>query len=302
MANNNKVQFSLFDNRFDTTVRKVYDWDWTTFVDMVTAPHITTADKDGMLFGPWEFTPNGTRCADDVISTSMICLDFDHGVSLDDAQQKFSHLEHILYTSYSHKKDGESNDRFRVVLPLAHPVTPEALVERRKAVYKWADGVDTSSLSISRCFYLPACPIERAQHAASYHNQGELLDILAFDKEPPYVPPAHVPETDDGDKIWLLEKLPTIYIGQEPVWFKIASCMFSNGFTFDDFCRVTIGGLMREKTVGDCEKKWKAVSKSPRGIPIGFLFKLLKEHGITKPKSDRSARVAGLMEKIRGVL
>ena len=286
MAPNNKIQFSLFNNRFDTTVQKVYDLDWYTFVELITAPHTITNDKDSTLFGPWEFTPNGTRCADDVIAASMICLDFDHGVSLDQAKIKFAGLEHVLYTSYSHKKDGESDDRFRVVLPLAHPVTPEALIERRKAIYAWAKGVDISSLSISRCFYLPACPQERSQFAVSYHSDGELLDVLAFEKEPPYVPPADTPETTDEDKVWLLEKLPTIYIGNEPEWFKVASCMCANGFSLNDFCNVTLNGLMQQKTVKDCETKWKAVSKTRRDFPIGYLFKLLKLHGITRTRPN----------------
>lgn len=299
---NPTVHFSIFNGFYDVDVKNNVECEWYDLVAILTLPHMVSANKDGKMIGPWKYKDAPAhRCAADVELVSCILLDYDKNVSLTDAKEKFVEFEHVLYTSYSHMKEGVDDHRFRIALPLATPVTPEQLIERRKAIYEWADGVDRSCLSISRTFYLPSCAAGRVEYAESWHNAGsKLFDVMAFAVEPKieYTPSGPV---EDEDKEWLISNLQTVYLGSEPRWFAVASCMATNGFTFDDFCRVTINGLMRSKSVKDCEAKWRAVNKTRSGATVGLLYNILKEHGITKP-STRASRVDDIMTKIRRVL
>jgi len=302
------VHFSLFDNRYDNTVSNHHELLFSELVALIRGGHKITENKDTTLFGPWKFKKEGDmrRCADNVELASVICLDFDGGLSLSAAKGMFSTYLHCGYTSYRHKINGDDDHRFRVVLPLAKPATPDEIVDRRESIYAWAKGIDPSSLSIARSFYVPACPEERKQFAESWDNHSEdLFDIFEFEKRPEYVAPANVEsiDTTDADRRWLIDSLKSIYVGAEPVWYNVGVAMYSNGFELTDYIEVTVGGLMREKSVHDCEIKWKAIkgrtSKSD-GISIGFLYNLLKKHGISRPAKHKKSIKTLIHEKIMG--
>jgi hypothetical protein len=295
------VHFSTFKNSRDVVVSDHCKCEWPSLVKILMRPHRASNAKDGLVIAPWKFKDEpARRIRDDVELASVIFLDFDKGISLPEAKQKFAEFEHVGYTSYSHMKDGEDDHRFRIVLPLASPVTPEQLVARRNAIYDWAGPVDRSCLSISRAFYFPSCPPERKPQALSWHHESDkLFDLMSFPEEqPPIFTPSSTPTTN-ADKQWLIEKLSSIYVGEEPVWFKVASCMAGSGFTFDEFCTVTIGGLMKEKSVHDCEQKWRAVQGKTNQPAIGYLFNLLKQHGIVKQSTQKQID-ALIHEKIMG--
>lgn len=323
------VNFSLFTNRYDSSVTNHQELAWSEFADVMCAGHKTTDNKDVTLFGPWDFKtdeeqfdprltkdndvylidgkPVVGRLATNVKGASMICLDYDGTMSISYAKNKFAEFTHVGYTSFSHRsKEKHGADCFRVVLPLAEYVTAEEIVEYRDSIYKWSEGADVTSLSIARCFYIPACAPDRRVFAETWKSDGDLFDVKSFDKRPLYVesPLAALmaDEVKDDDRRWLIDNLKTVYIGQEPIWYKVAIAMYCNGFSYRDFVEVTVGGMMRQKSERDCEKKWKGVERkvgrNGHSIGIGFLYNILKERGIRKPNGGGIKKA--LHEKMMG--
>lgn len=312
------VHFSTVENKHDSSIVNHYELPWTDLMSLLTQGHKVVQNKDTTMFGPWKFktkaddyepryTSDGElylidgedvvgRNAFNVKSASMICLDYDGGMSLEYAKNKFGQYTHVGYTSYGHKSPEKNfKDCFRIVLPLAQEVTPDEIKEYRKSIYEWAEGVDPSSLSIARFFFIPACPQERVRFAQSWSNDGtDLFDVKEFDKEPAYVesPLNAIFKSEgikDDDRKWLIEKLSSIHVGYEPDWYKMAIAFYCNGFSYNDFVHVTVSGFMKQKSERDCEKKWKQVERnvlrSGLTVSVGYLFNLLKEHGIRQTKT-----------------
>lgn len=320
------VHFSLVDNKRDASIVNHYDLDWYEFADILTQGHKVVKSKDTIMFSPWlyktvdeDYEPRRTedgdlylvdgkpvigRLAENVKGASMICLDFDGEMSLEFAKNKFAQYMHVGYTSYGHKSPEKNHkDCFRIVLPLSQFVTPDDIKDFRKSIYTWADGVDTSSLSIARSFFIPACPQDRVKFAQSWKNDGcELFDVKSFDKEPAYVAPVFAVDDSmkDEERQWIVDSLASIHVGYEPTWYTMAIALYSNDFTYHDFVRITMSGFMKQKSEHDCEKKWQAVerkvNRTGNTISAGYLINLLKEHGIHKPLKGKRA----LHEKMMG--
>lgn len=68
---------------------------------------------------------NKHRTIENFEQTEAIGLDFDDGMSLDEAKEKFVRFKHIIMTTKSHRieKNGKVADRFRVILFLSVPIT-----------------------------------------------------------------------------------------------------------------------------------------------------------------------------------
>jgi hypothetical protein len=307
------VHFSTIHSSRDNAIQNWHTSDWYQLRDqLLTLKHVITETKEVTLISPWKYktkldnyTPRMTddgefwmidgqavvgRLASNVIGTSMLFFDFDGDLSISHAKQLFSTYTHLGYTSYSHmspKKDGK--DCFRIVVPLAQFVTAEQLINRRQAIYATFPGIDTSCLSLSRSFYVPSCARERAHLAQLWDNDGELFDVMSYEPEA-VIAPIHTAVIDRPvDHQKFVGALKNIHLGQEPEWFKVACAMYSNGFTFNDFCEVSIGHLMHEKDQKDCKDKWKSAERSAnRGVTptMGYLVNLLKRHGQWKSSTD----------------
>lgn len=309
------VSFSTVRGRFDNTIQNWYDLEWTELVDLMHSQgHIKTENKDVLLISPWKYkttddnfkpalTSDGDplliddkpvvgRLADNVIGTNMLMFDFDGTISVSHAKALFRPYTHIGYTSYSHMSSAKMNaDCFRIVVPLAQLISAEEIVKRRKAIYAAFAGIDTSCLSLARSFYVASTAPERQHLAHMWFNEGELLDAFDYDAET-YIPPLHSPAiVRDADHDKILSALKNVHLGHEPEWFSVAVAMASNGFTYEQFCDVSIGHLMHSKDIKDCEKKWKgALKRVGNGYTtsVGYLINLCKKHGTwskdTEPK------------------
>jgi putative DNA primase/helicase len=68
---------------------------------------------------------NGHRNNENFIQAEAIGLDFDEGMTIDEAKVAFSSYKHAILPSKSHRKDknGLVADRFRVFLFLSKPIT-----------------------------------------------------------------------------------------------------------------------------------------------------------------------------------
>ena len=301
------VYFSLIDNIHDSAIRNHHKAPWFELVDFLfDEKHLISDTKDVTCISPWKYKTTEhadyvpqrvsgevpasiensevSRVRDNVIGTSLLMFDYDGTLPLSTAGGGvFSTYAHFGYTSFSHmspSKDGK--DCFRIMLPLASFVTAEQLLQRRKAIYAQYPGLDTSCLSLSRSFYIPSCPAERQHLAYMWKNHGEFFDVL--DYEPEVFVPSEISAVSSAppDQQKIISALKSIYLGHEPDWYKVALAMCANGFSYEQFCNVTIGGLMREKNEADCRKKWKSAQTSfDRGasISIGYLINLCKQHG-----------------------
>lgn len=78
------------------------------------------AKKDLRVWSPTLYRPGADkRGGDHVTHVSCVVLDFDDGTSIEEASRRFAHHFHIVHSTWSHT---EEHPRFRLVLPLEHPV------------------------------------------------------------------------------------------------------------------------------------------------------------------------------------
>jgi hypothetical protein len=328
---NPQVHFSTINRIRCNAIVNWVETDWLTLVEVLKSEgHTVSEDKDVMCISPWLYktleqgatkrmTDDGqlwtiddepvvARLADNVIGTDLLMFDFDATISVEMAKSTFADYPHFGYTSYSHmsmKKDHK--DCFRVMVPLAKFVTAEDLVKRRNTIYKQFQGVDISCLSLARSFYVPSCPPDKKVVAHMWDNHGtNIFDVYDYEPEQEYVAPAFKPAAVNRpvDKQRIIEGLKTIYVGHEPTWFNVAVAMASNQFTVEDFKEVTIGGLMKEKTVRDCEVKWRAAERrveKGKGMTVGYLVNLCKKHNVDVKTPYQTTKETGRANMLKAV-
>jgi hypothetical protein len=300
------VQFAILENRQDTDVSRAQETTWIDFVEMFDS-HNVTAEKDSWMFCPWKFFDNnGPRRNENLVGCSMICFDFDDDSSwtIDEAKIVFAKYEYLGYTSFNHQKNGK--DRFRIVLPLKAFASGEDIQQRRKAIYAKYEGVDRSSLSRTRAFYIPLCPQERVELAKVWPNSGELFDVFSFSAEV-FVPCIGFKptETTDLERQWMIDSLKQCFIGHEPDWRNIGLAMCAEGFTLEDFTYVSVNGLMNSKSAAECARKWQGiVADTNKNIKIskGHLINVLKKHGFyySKYLSERRKDIDREIKELQG--
>lgn len=151
-------------------------------------------------WSPAEFKPLFREAAH-VQNVSALCLDYDHGETIDAAVHRLSaHAGGFLHTSRSHTDDAH---RFRVVLPLARPVSAFEYPELWKRVAPVVGSIDEAPKDASRFWYLPGSaggPFETRQW------DGAWLDPSAWLAKPdptaPVAPLARtIPLSQDGARV-----------------------------------------------------------------------------------------------------
>jgi hypothetical protein len=103
------------------------------------------------LWSPALYRSGGHRQKSDVLSVSMLVLDYDDGTPIENAEGIWGPWAHIVYTTPSHRPD---TPRFRVVLPLAEPVEAKDWPQ----VWAWAERragktIDRKCKDESRMYY-----------------------------------------------------------------------------------------------------------------------------------------------------
>ena len=74
-------------------------------------------------WSPWQLRPGWRRCEAAAIEGSALVVDYDGGISLDDARASWSDWAHAAHTSWSHADDADAH--VRIVRPLARRVPRE---------------------------------------------------------------------------------------------------------------------------------------------------------------------------------
>lgn len=112
------------------------------------------------------------RATANVASVGCLVLDVDSGADLDRARADWQPWQYLLHTTYSHTPDAP---RYRLVVPLTHPV--DASGHRR--VWRWAmhraGYQDRQASDPARAYYRPAIPSDAAEWHVETHD-GPMLD------------------------------------------------------------------------------------------------------------------------------
>lgn len=161
-------------------------------------PKLRRKDKDEAkkalrLWSPAWYSGD-RRGSEGVAQLSCLVLDFDGGLQPQQASELFGEHLHVLHSTWSHRPE---RPKFRVCLPLAHPV-PAADWSR---VWEWGQErvggrADPAPKSPGSTFALPA--VVDAEHPRlGWLQEGPLLDPVALglcSAAPP--PPLRVPERE----------------------------------------------------------------------------------------------------------
>lgn len=301
------------------TSEKVISTDWKEVKGDFISKHDVREEKDGMAFIGASFLSNeddgvelvknndGVAITDNngdkivqrlkvnIDQYHLLAIDYDDGMTVDEAKERFGELEHIGYTSHNHKnewkevvdnKDGVETktkvllEKFRLVFLLTEPVTPDDISNRKDDILSWAESADKTTLTMSRAFYLPSCPESRLEHAEVWCNNGKLLNLLTFKvnqskkvKNTTNLESTFTPAVKEAIK----NGLNQIGVVEHDPYYKIAASMYSGGMTQQDFCEVSLSLKPHYDQSGWLEQ-WKNSSKL--GISGGYVVNLLKEHDI----------------------
>lgn len=109
-------------------------------------------------YSPFIYTNNYRLEANSKLSDcNMIILDFDEGLTIEDAKEKFSKWVFILATTKSHQKQKDKKapcDRFRIVLPTETAIS--CTVQEYKTLMRFISeqsGCDPACIDIARFYY-----------------------------------------------------------------------------------------------------------------------------------------------------
>ena len=147
--------------------------------DFKHAPAAKEADKKirKVVVGTYPGTVG--RYAENLVNMNSICVDFDEGVTIEEARERFKDYLYIGYTSFSHQLKGI--DKFRLVFPLEKEILASEYQERKKGLLEFFKGCDKSTFDSARIFYLPSYNPANNVKPVSWFNQGKFFDPLHED-------------------------------------------------------------------------------------------------------------------------
>lgn len=230
---------------------------------------------------------DGYRTNDNFISTECIALDFDHGLSIEAAEDQFAKYKHIIGPTRNHRveKNGVVADRFRVLLFLKDKITDRrtysSTIGKLLSQYPQADHACKDP---ARMFF----PCK----SANYKAEGEIVDV---------VPPA--PEVEKPPVEVVLEKgelsrltMDLLIFGADQNWnkrlFKAAKDMHEQGYNVDEAKKLLSRATCNYKTVADYENDktiksaYKEQCRHPKRGQSAFEFKDIKQLFEEKPKIE----------------
>ena len=164
-----------------------------TIIDFVSSPgepdKAWQKGKDCFIPGLLKTDPETNKVKREgkgIIHYSLVPLDIDKGgdaTAVDAALRKHD-LSFVIYSTYSHNREVDGYDRFRVLVPLNRPV--EGIDEYKAVVDQVAllavgAGYDKASKSYSQAFWQPACPPEREHQRIFLTHTGKPYEWHSLD-------------------------------------------------------------------------------------------------------------------------
>lgn len=222
-----QVRINTIENKWDNAVVPL-ETTWDTFRAVILQGHEVALDKESAkLFNACEYRSAETigadanlrvfsmetaqwcarRLADNVLTVTMLILDYDGGLSLEAAKERFRDFEYVAYTSFSHHAE-PGQDRFRVVFPLISPIPASGLYsafdslihgsawhELQEALQEFAGPCDPVSFRCNQFYYLPLVNEARKPVAQVWSNAGKLLDWTTWKRA---APPVYTGKADEA--------------------------------------------------------------------------------------------------------
>lgn len=126
--------------------------------------------KNGVWTDEYKYHPNTvSRCKNNVVAVYGMILDFDEGVTIEQAIDKYDGLEYVLYTTFRHTREAH---RFRIVIPFTRPLFAEDVERKIKSIKESFPGVDNASFSASQSFYFHS----GHNDPIAFHMKGAMID------------------------------------------------------------------------------------------------------------------------------
>jgi hypothetical protein len=137
-----------------TNVRGRCVWaSWSRIFDHFARPAVCARKEDAAGWSPALFEDNSRGEGKRALSLGAVVVEYDHGVTVDDAVSTWADHYGFLYTTFSHR---EGAPRLRIVLPLTRRVSPE----EHGRLWRWAESVggaiDPKARDAKRFWFLPA--------------------------------------------------------------------------------------------------------------------------------------------------
>lgn len=165
-----------------------------------TLDQVIAEDRKGDFLDTRELQRYVRRTKANALQVEMLIIDYDGGLTLEEARERFKSYEYVGYTSFSHLADGKSH-KFRLIFPFTKPipaytntnidgqVTDQGVFyDLTDSISRFARGCDPASYNGVQLFFSPSAPPDRFHLAESWRNEGDILDwsLWATNKESEY--------------------------------------------------------------------------------------------------------------------
>jgi len=222
------------------------------------------------------------RCAENVRMVTMLPADYDDGMTIEEALERFAGLSFIIVTSHNHLHDGKT-PKFHILFEIKEAVTPKQLQSRKEALYKFLGPTDKTTLYLSRGFYTPTLSSTNRNNFDMDIVEGKPLDVLSFDK---IVPVPYVPSDEkmsDADMQEIKGMLQQSSVPSYERWWQMIQAMKSCGYSEYDVLDVSANNTLHEspstgvKDSAMCSSTFLNVATTVGGM--GKLIILIREGG-----------------------
>jgi hypothetical protein len=144
---------------------------------------VNVGPKDGPGWVAAEI-PDGPRKSERVLSVSLLVFDIDnkdHTITDIDLQERIlsSGYRAVIHSTYNHSLE---NPRFRLILDISEPISPEnhkALLLHVAHNLDINDFIDKACVDSARYFYLPRCPKKSLKDYIFWSSNGKPVDVSA---------------------------------------------------------------------------------------------------------------------------
>lgn len=221
----------------------------------------------------------GYRCNDNFLSTNLILVDIDHGLTIEQAQRHYLYEYSAgFYASPSHTP---SEAHFRLLFRLVDDITSADDMHYLYTGLITELGGDRACNEPARFFYGNPTSIKECRPhvtlppavARLLLGHGKSLVPPAVDSKPPK-------PLSKEHKTYFLAKLQSMYLGNYGEWYRLAVAMRGAGFSVEEFVAVTLV-VMSAKTAEDAAEQWARIERDPKhNFNFGYAINLLKAKGV----------------------
>lgn len=178
----------------------------------------------------WTPIPNTIRrCKDNVVGVWGLVLDYDNGMSFEDAKTNLQGIECVLYTTFNHTA---ANNKFRVVIPFSRMMTADEFKLKEESIRNTFECVDDSTFDLSRAFYMHSGPF-----AKTYWSKGAILNPEDFPNTAVTTKKAYDLNQDREFRAYTDEELKNHQAKTLLALSKCKNLHYSNGLTLASICK-----------------------------------------------------------------